>query len=127
MTLFLILRIRRLPSPDSSSRMTSDEFIEALISAPDSEARRFLRERNSEWVQTSTVYALKERADRLGRDDARQALHIGQIAGELAEALADDEARAVALWAQANAQDFLADLESAVTSYDRSAQFFRAA
>jgi CHAT domain-containing protein len=107
--------------------MTKDEFIEALISAPDSEARRFLREGSSEWIQTSMVYALKERADRLERDDARQALHIGQIAGELAEYLADDEARAVALWAQANAQDFLADLETAVASYDRSAQFFRAA
>jgi CHAT domain-containing protein len=107
--------------------MTKDEFIEALISAPDSEARRFLREGSSEWIQTSMVYALKERADRLERDDARQALHIGQIAGELAEYLADDEARAVALWTQANAQDFLADLETAVASYDRSAQFFRAA
>ncbi|HSA99910.1 MAG TPA: hypothetical protein VLE49_04615, partial [Anaerolineales bacterium] len=107
--------------------MTSDEFIEALISAPDTEARSFLLGGNSELVQTSTVYALKERADRLERDDPRQALHIGQIAGELAEHLADDESRAVALWIQANAQDLLADLESAEHSYNRSAQLFRAA
>ena len=107
--------------------MTRDEFIEALLSAPDTEARRFLLGESSEWIQTSTVYALKERADRLERDDARRALTIGQIAEEVADYLEDDEARAIALWTQANAQDFLADLESAARSYGRSAQLFRAA
>ncbi len=107
--------------------MTRDEFIEALISAPDTEARRFLLGENSEWIQTSTVYALKECADRLERDDARQALHIGQIAGEVAEDLANEEARAVALWIQANAQDFLSDLETASRCYDQAAQLFQAA
>lgn len=107
--------------------MTRDELIEALISAPDTEARSFLLGGNAELVQTSTVYALKERADRLERDDARKALHIGQIAEELAEHLADDEARAVASWTKANAQDFLADLENAALCYERSGQFFRAA
>jgi hypothetical protein len=93
--------------------MTRDEFLEALLSAPDIEARLFLIGENSEHVQTSTVYVLKERADQSERDDARKALQIGQIAEEVAEHLADDEARAVALWIQANAQDLLAELESA--------------
>jgi CHAT domain-containing protein len=107
--------------------MTRDEFIETLISAPDSEARSFLLGENSEFVQTNTVYALKERADRLERDDPRQALNIGRIAEEIAEQIADDEAKAVALWIQANAQDFLADLENAAQSYDQAADFFRKA
>ncbi len=107
--------------------MTKDEFIDALLSAPDTEARRFLLGGDSEHVQTSTVYALKERADRSERDDARQALQIGQIAEEVSEYLADHEARAVALWIQANAQDLLADLESAARSYDLSAQLFKEA
>lgn len=107
--------------------MTRDEFIETLLSAPDTEVRRFLIGGNSEWMQTSTVYALKERADQAERDDARLALHIGQTAEEIAEYLADHEARAVALWIQANAQDLLADLETAAHSYDLSAQLFKAA
>jgi CHAT domain-containing protein/tetratricopeptide (TPR) repeat protein len=107
--------------------MTKDEFIEMLISAPDTEARRFLMEGNSEWLQIETVYALKEWADKLEQDDARRALEIGQIAEEVAEFLAEDEARGVALWTQANAQDYLADLETAVQSYARAAQFFQAA
>ncbi|MGB8980797.1 MAG: CHAT domain-containing protein [Anaerolineales bacterium] len=107
--------------------MTREEFIEALISAPEPEARRFLMSQHPEWLQTDSVYALKARADQLERDDARQALNVGLIAGEVAEYLADDESRAVASWIQANAQDLLADLESAAQSYDRSAQLFKAA
>jgi CHAT domain-containing protein len=107
--------------------MTREEFVEALISAPDTEARRFLLGQNPEFVQTNIVYALKEQADRLERDDPRKALNIGQIAEELAEQLAEDEAKAIALWIQANAQDFLADLENAAHSYDRAADFFRKA
>ncbi|HET9912932.1 MAG TPA: CHAT domain-containing protein [Anaerolineales bacterium] len=107
--------------------MTRDEFIEALLSAPHTEARLFLTEGNAEHMQINIVYALKERADQSERDDARQAFQIGQIAAEVAEHLADDEARAVALWIQANAQDLLADLESAAHSYDLSAQLFKAA
>jgi CHAT domain-containing protein len=106
--------------------MTRDEFVEALLTAPESEARLFLIGGNAEYVQTSTVYALKERADQAERDDARQAFRIGQIAEQLADHLADDEARAVALWIQANAQDLLAELEPAAHSYERSAQLFQA-
>jgi CHAT domain-containing protein len=104
--------------------MTRAEFIEALISAPNSEARRFLMEGNSEWLQIETVYALKERADELERDDARRALTVGQVAEEVADCLGNDESKAVALWAQANAQDLLADLENAVQSYEQAAHFF---
>jgi CHAT domain-containing protein len=107
--------------------MTRDEFIQALISAPDTEARSVLMEGNSEWLEMDTVYAFKARADQLERDDARQALNVGLIAEEVAESIARDEAKAVALWIQANAQDFLADLETAAHSYDRAAQFFQAA
>src|SRR5258706_12407843 len=107
--------------------MTSDEFIEALLSAPDVQARLILMDEHYEFVQTDTVYAFKERADRLERDDARQALSIGLVAEEMAERLSNDEARALALWTQANAHDCLAQLELAARCYERAADFFRAA
>jgi len=107
--------------------MTREEFVEALLSAPEPKARRFLMGEHPEWFQTDSVYVLKARADQAERDDARRALEIGQIAEELAEQLVDDEAKAVAQWIQANAQDFLAELEAAAQSYDRAAHFFRAA
>src|ERR1044072_3328607 len=107
--------------------MTRDDFLDALISAPDDEARRFLMEGRSEFLQIEAVYALKERADRMEQDDARQALEIGQIAEEIAESLGEAEAKGVALWTQANAQDYLAELEVAVQSYARAAHFFQAA
>jgi len=107
--------------------MTKDEFIEALISAPDAEARRFLLDGNPEFLHVDTVSVLKERADQLEQDDARQALALGLLAEEIAEQLASDEARALALWTQANAYDFLAENESAVRCYERAAELFKAA
>jgi len=107
--------------------MNKNDFVEALISASDARARLFLLEGNSEILQVDLVYALKDRADNLERDDARRALEIGQLAEEIAEHIDNNEARAVALWTQANAQDFLADLEAATYSYGQAAQFFQAA
>jgi tetratricopeptide (TPR) repeat protein len=107
--------------------MTNDEFLDLLCSASDEQARRSLLGTHAGFVQISTVSALKERADRLEQDDAREALAIGLIAEEIAEALASDEARALALWTQANAHDFLADNESAVRCYERAAELFNAA
>ena len=49
-----------------------------------------------EFLQLSTVYALKERANRFERDDPRQTLNIGLVTEELAERLSNDEARALA-------------------------------
>ncbi len=79
---------------------------------------------NLEFLQVSTVYALKERADRVERDDPRQTLNIGLIAEELAERLSNDDARALALWAQANGHNHLAELEPAVRCYERAAGLF---
>lgn len=107
--------------------MTRDEFIDTLLTAPDSEARRFLMGGDSEHMQASTIYTLKQQADRVERDDPRQALMIGQIAEEVADSLADDESKAVALWIQANARDLLAELDVAAQFYDRAAQLFKAA
>lgn len=107
--------------------MSRDEFIDALLTAPDTEARRFLMGGNSEHMQTSTIYALKQRADRVERDDPRQALTLGRIAEELADALADDETKGIALWIQANAHDLLGEFESASHSYENAAQLFKAA
>jgi tetratricopeptide (TPR) repeat protein len=107
--------------------MTKDELLTALISAPDPDARRLLMGRSAEVLSVDIVYALKEQADQLEQDDARQALTIGVVAGEVAEQLKMDEARAVALWTQANAHDFLAENESAVRCYQRAAEFFNLA
>lgn len=107
--------------------MTKEEFIRALYSAPDAQARRLLMDEHSEFVQVATVYTLKEQADLLERDDAHQALAIGLAAGEMADRLSSDEARALALWVQANAYDSLAELESAARCYERAAELFRAA
>jgi tetratricopeptide (TPR) repeat protein len=106
--------------------MTEEEFIRALYSAPDTQARRLLMDEHSKFVQLATVYAIKEHADRLQRDDAHQALALGQAAEELAGRLSSDEARALACWVQANAYMFLAELESAARCYERAADLFRA-
>ncbi|MCG2784230.1 MAG: soluble NSF attachment family protein, partial [Anaerolineae bacterium] len=107
--------------------MTKDELIELLYSAADAQARRLLLGAHPGFLQIDTVSALKERADLLEQDDARQALHLGLIAEEIAEMLSSDEARALASWTQANAYDFLAENESAVRCYERAAELFNAA
>src|ERR1700759_3874936 len=106
--------------------MTEDQYIEALLSAPDAQARSVLMDEQLEFLQLSTVYALKERANRSERDDPRQTLNIGLIAEEIAERLDSDEARALGVWAQANAYNHLAKHESAVRYYQRAAELFNA-
>ncbi|MGC1377858.1 MAG: CHAT domain-containing protein [Anaerolineales bacterium] len=106
--------------------MIDAQLIEALLSAPDAQARSTLMDEHCELLQVSTVYALKERADHLERDDPRQTLNIGLVAEELAERLASDEARALALWAQANGHNHLAELEPAARCYERAAELFNA-
>jgi hypothetical protein len=101
--------------------------MDALLSAPDTKARRFLLEGNSELLSVELIYALKARADGLERDDARKALEIGRAAEEAAEFIPGKEAKAVSLWTQANALDFLAELVQAADSFDRAAQLFTAA
>jgi len=107
--------------------MNKNEFVEALLSASDTRARLFLLKGNPEILQVDIVYELKERADQLEQDDARQALALGLIADEVADQMANDEARALANWIQANAHDFLAENESAVRCYQRAAELFNAA
>lgn len=107
--------------------MSRDKFIETILSAPDLRARTVLIESHPEFLNLDIVYALKEYADRSERDDARQALTIGQIGAEIAEQLDQDEARALAQWIQANAYDLLNELDSAVECYEQAAKLFRAA
>jgi tetratricopeptide (TPR) repeat protein len=109
------------------SGMTREEFVAAVISAPDAPARCSLLDAHPEFLQLDLVQALKEQADQFEQDDARQALAIGLIAGEIAEQLNLDEARALAMWTQANAHDFLAENESAVRCYQRAAELFNQA
>jgi len=104
--------------------MTNDQLIEALLSAPDALARSVLMDKYNDFLQVSTVYALKERANLLERDDPRQTLSIGLVAEELAERLASDEARALALWAQANGHNHLNELELAARCYERAVDLF---
>lgn len=107
--------------------MTENEFIEALLTAPDAQARSALMDEQDQFLQVSTVYALKERANRFERDDPRQTLKIGLIAEEIAERLSNDEARALAIWAQANGHNHLAELEPAARCYERAAELFNMA
>jgi tetratricopeptide (TPR) repeat protein len=107
--------------------MNKEEFAGALISAPDASARCSLIDDHPQFMQLDLVQALKDQADQLEQDDARQALAIGLIAGEIAEQLNQDEARAWAMWTQANAHDFLAENESAVRCYQRAAELFNRA
>lgn len=107
--------------------MTIDELVEALLSAPDAQARDVLMNEQRDFLRLETVYALKERADRLERDDPRQMLRIGLVAEEAAEYLSNDEARALALWVQANAHNHLSELELAVRCYERAAVLFNQA
>lgn len=104
--------------------MTEDQYIEALLSAPDAQARSALMDEQPEFLQLSTVYALKERANRFERDDPRQTLNVGLIAEELAEHLSNDEARALAFWAQANGHNHLNELDLAARCYERAAELF---
>jgi tetratricopeptide (TPR) repeat protein len=104
--------------------MTENQYIEALLSAPDAQARSVLMDEQLEFLQLSTIYALKERANRFERDDPRQTLNIGLVAEELAERLSNDEARALALWAQANGHNRLSEFEVAVRYYQRAAELF---
>jgi tetratricopeptide (TPR) repeat protein len=106
--------------------MINDQLIEALLSAPDAQARSALMDEHHELLQVGTVYALKERANCLERDDPHQTINIGLIAEELAERLASDEARALALWAQANGHNHLNELEPAARCYERAAELFNA-
>jgi CHAT domain-containing protein/tetratricopeptide (TPR) repeat protein len=73
------------------------------------------------------VRALKAHADWVERDDARQAWRVGQVAEEIAVALNDDAARGLAVWAQANAHELLADYDVAIAHYERAAALFTAA
>jgi CHAT domain-containing protein/tetratricopeptide (TPR) repeat protein len=108
--------------------MTSDEFIEALLSAPDVPARQALMDESRQFLELETVQALKMRADRQERDDPRQTLTIGLVAEEVAGRLTNnnDEALALALWAQANGHNHLAELEPAARCYERAAELFNA-
>jgi tetratricopeptide (TPR) repeat protein len=107
--------------------MIDEKFIDELLRAPDIQSRRVLLDTHFEFVNIETVYNLKERADRLERDDAHMALNISRAAQEIAELLSNDEARAVALWTEANAHDLLSELETAVRCYNRAADLFAAA
>lgn len=107
--------------------MTKEEFLDALIAAPDFEARHFLLAENTAFLNIDLISSLKQRADGLEQDDARQALAIGLIAEEIADQFPMDEAHALAFWTQANAYDFLAENESAVRCYQRAADFFNKA
>lgn len=107
--------------------MTDDDPALVLLSIPNAQERQAWLVAHPEHFCLDTVRALKARADWVERDDARQALHIGQTAEEVAEALDDDEARALAVWAQANAHELLAEYESSVEKYESAASLFLAA
>lgn len=106
--------------------MNKDEFIQSLASMPESQAQKTLMDANPEFLQLTTIHAIKEQADHLERDDARQALSLGLAAEEIAERISNNEARALAQWIQANAYDFLAELEPALSCYERASALFRA-
>ena len=104
--------------------MINDQAAAELFSIPDAQERQAWLAVHPEHFSLETIRALKTLADRAERDDARQALQIGQIAEEVADALQDDAGRGLAVWAQANAHDCLAEYDRAVQEYDRAAALF---
>lgn len=102
----------------------SESLVEAVVNARDSAARRALLEDQPQDVRRTLVWALKDRADRLERDDARQALAVACIAGEVADLGADPASRAAAIWGQANAHASLGEYQVAAQLYERAAQYF---
>ncbi|CAG0935322.1 hypothetical protein TFLX_04155 [Thermoflexales bacterium] len=107
--------------------MPDDDPTFTLLSIPNAQERLAWLVAHPEHFCLETVRALKARADWVERDDARQALHIGQLAEEVAEALDDDEARGLAVWTQANAHELLAEYESSVEKYESAASLFMTA
>jgi CHAT domain-containing protein len=107
--------------------MTLDNLIAALLAAPDVSARRALLDSRPESINLAFVQKLKEAADEVERDDGRQALSLGIIGEEIAEQLNDPAARALALWAQANAYEGLGEYETAVQTYSLAAASFQRA
>jgi CHAT domain-containing protein/tetratricopeptide (TPR) repeat protein len=108
----------------ATEALSKEQFIEALLAASDSQERRACIEAHAHHANPTTVYALKSYADRIERDDARQAYTIGQIASELAEACHDDAAHACAAWIKANAHDSLAAYDIAVQEYEQAVRLF---
>jgi CHAT domain-containing protein/tetratricopeptide (TPR) repeat protein len=104
--------------------MTNDGWLTAFLSLSSAQERQAWLVAHPEHFCLETIRVLKAEADRVERDDARRALRVAQIAEEVADTLDNNEGRGVALWAQANAHDCLADYESAVREYDRAAVLF---
>ena len=107
--------------------MTDDELVAVLLSLPNAQDRQAWLAAHPEHFCMATVRVFKARADWVERDDAHQALRIAQVAEDIADALDDDEARGLAIWAQANAHELLAEYEQAVAQYDQAANLFQAA
>lgn len=105
--------------------MSLDDFIAALLAAPNAHARRELLNAEPHFVNPALIQKLKDQADQAERDDARKALNIGCIAQEIAEGLKDEAALALALWTQANAYEVIGEYESAVKNYEQAAALFR--
>ncbi len=107
--------------------MSTDQFIDDLLHAPDPLSRRVLLDTHFEFINLETIQRLKERADKMERDDAHLALQLSQAAGEMADRLVTNEAHGVALWMEANAHDLLSELDLAARSYERAADYFKKA
>src|SRR5512146_3206036 len=99
--------------------MSNEQFIEELLHAPDITSRRVLLDTQPESIHLEVVQGLKERADRMERDDARLALGLAQTAMEIADRLNSDEAHGLAFWMEANAHDLLAEIDPAAQCYER--------
>jgi CHAT domain-containing protein len=104
--------------------MTSDEFVTGLLSASNAQERQKLIAAHPEHLCLDTVRALKSRADWVERDDARQALLIGQLAEELAQSIGQTAAHGYAAWIRANAHSLLGAYDVAVQEYERATASF---
>ena len=97
--------------------MSDEQFIDDLLHASDPNSRRVLLDTHFEFMNIETIRKLKERADKMERDDAHLALQLSQAAGEMADRLENNEAHGLALWMEANAHDLLSELDPATRCY----------
>src|SRR5512140_442263 len=107
--------------------MSNEQFIDKHLHASDPLSRRVLLDTHFEFINIETIQRLKERADKMERDDAHLALGLSQAAGEIADRLVSNEAHGLALWMEANAHDLLSELDPAARCYARAADHFKKA
>lgn len=99
-------------------------LIQELLLQKNQESRREYYLTHQEVHSLAFVNALKNWTDQRKRDNPQDALESANVTMEIAELLANDDARAIAALAQANVQHILGHNEIAIQLYNQAAQIY---